>query len=122
VADRFRLWGKPGEKGVAWGNWDNFVSYTSTLNFGITGTLLRIIAVSATILEITLGVSMLIGFKIKWASFASGVMLLLFGLAMCINTKLKFALDYSVFSAAGCCLLLYLHPKSKWSVDNLLKQ
>ncbi len=38
VADRFGLWGKQGDKGVAWGNWENFVNYTSTLTFGAKGT------------------------------------------------------------------------------------
>ena len=32
VADRFGLWGAPGSNVVAWGNWENFVIYTQTLN------------------------------------------------------------------------------------------
>lgn len=121
VADRFGLWGKPGVQGVAWGNWENFRTYASTLNFGISGQLLNLIAISATVLEAVLGLLLIVGYKIKFTALASGILLLMFGLAMCINTKVKFALDFSVFSAAACCLLLYLQPKGKWSLDNLLK-
>ena len=32
VADRFGLWGHAGSSGVAWGNFDAFLSYTAKLN------------------------------------------------------------------------------------------
>ena len=33
VADRFGLWGKSGDPGVVWGNFQNFNIYTETLIF-----------------------------------------------------------------------------------------
>lgn len=92
------------------------------MNFGIKGPLLNALAIGSTALEILLSVMLIIGYKIKLAALGSGFLLLLFGLAMSLNTKLKFALDYSVFAAAACCLLLYLYPQSKWSIDALNKK
>lgn len=122
VADRFGMWGKPGDKGVAWGNWDNFLTYTSTLTFGAKGKLLDILAIAATAAEVLFGLLLIAGFKTKLTALGSGLLLLSFGIAMSVNTHLKSALDFSVFSAAGCCLLLYLHPYSKWSIDAAMRK
>jgi putative oxidoreductase len=121
VADRFGFWGMPGEKLVAWGNWRNFANYTSTLTFGATGSFLNILAILATAMELLFGIALIVGYKIKWAALFSALLLLSFALAMSVNSQLKSALDFSVFSAAACCLLLYLQPESKWSIDNLLQ-
>lgn len=62
------------------------------------------------------------GFKTKLAALGSGLLLLSFGIAMSLNSSIKSALDFSVFAAAGCCLLLYLNPHSKWSIDASIKK
>jgi uncharacterized membrane protein YphA (DoxX/SURF4 family) len=117
VADRFGWWGPAGQKGVAWGNWEAFVAYTSKLNFGLKGILLDTLAIAVTALELVLGILMVVGFRLKTTALLGGGLLLLFALAMSLNTGIKAALDFSVFAAAACCFLLYLHPASKWSMD-----
>jgi uncharacterized membrane protein YphA (DoxX/SURF4 family) len=106
VADRFGYWGAAGNAAVAWGNWENFVQYTSKLNFGVNPATATILAIVATVFEITFGVLLIIGFKIKYIAFLSGILLLIFAMEMSINTHLKSALDASVFVASFAAFLL----------------
>ncbi len=120
VADRFGYWGAAGNAAVAWGNWENFVQYTSKLNFDAGLTTATILGVIATAFEISLGVLLIIGFKIKYIAFLSGILLLIFALEMSLNTHLKSALDASVFAASFAAFLLSLQPPDKWSMDHLI--
>lgn len=122
VADRLGFWGPPGGFAVAWGDWDHFIRYVSTLTFETNGAVAEILGISSTLLETILGILLIIGFKIKQTAFLSGILLLLFALAMTINTSIKYALDASVYVAAFGAFLLALHPQSKWCVDNLKKR
>jgi uncharacterized membrane protein YphA (DoxX/SURF4 family) len=120
VADRFGYWGAAGNAAVAWGNWENFVQYTSKLNFSVNTATATILAIIATAIEITFGVLLIIGFKIKYIAFLSGILLLIFAMEMSINTHLKSALDASVFVASFAAFLLSLQLPDKWSVDQLI--
>ena len=122
VADRFGYWGLPGESGIAWGNWENFVQYVGKLNFGSSAAFANLLAIIATALEIAFGVLLIIGFKIKYIAFSSGILLLIFALEMSINTHLKSALDASVFAASFGAFLLSVQPEGKWSLDHLLQK
>jgi putative oxidoreductase len=117
VADRLGYWGKPGDAGVAWGNWDNFVAYTATLNFGAPKPLANLLGIIGTTAEVILGLLLIIGYKLKYTATLSGVLLLIFALLMCINTHVKGALDYSVFTASFAAFLLAQQPAGKWSID-----
>lgn len=121
VADRFGFWGPPGGHAVAWGNWNHFTQYVSTLTFGTNDAMVEILGISSTLLEIILGILLIIGYKIKQVAFLSGILLFLFALAMSINTSIKYALDASVYVAAFGAFLLAVHPQSKWCIDNLKK-
>ncbi|HET8839684.1 MAG TPA: DoxX family protein [Flavobacteriaceae bacterium] len=120
VADRFGLWGPPGSAIVAWGNMENFLGYTSTVTFGATGILLKILGWTATILEAVLGIFLIIGFKMKSTAILSGLLLLLFGIGMVCNLPAKTVLDFSVFSACFGAFLLAFQPRIKFSVDYFL--
>jgi putative oxidoreductase len=122
VADRFGLWGAPGETAVAWGNWQNFIRYTSTLNFGITGGIANALGIFATIAELVFGLLLIIGFKIKYVAAFSGILLLSFAVAMSLNTHIKYVLDYSVFVASFGAFLLAAQPESKWSIDSIINK
>lgn len=113
VADRFALWGQAGTPSIAWGNWGNFLEYTSELSFGSSGILLDFFAITATVLEIFLAVLLITGYKLRFAALASGILLAIFGLSMTFNTGIKFAFDYSVFTATACCALLYFLAEEK---------
>src|SRR5690606_29755185 len=105
VADRMGYWGKPGDDAVAWGSWTNFVSYTSKLSFGATENVANILGLFATGAELILGILLIFGIRVKYTSFCSGFLLLIFALAMSFNTHFKYALDYSVFVAAFSAFL-----------------
>lgn len=121
VADRFGFWGNFGDVGVAWGNWDNFITYTQTLNFNINKQFANILGSVATIAEIIFAVLLIIGYQLRKVSKLTAVLLLLFGLMMSINTEIKYALDYSVFVGCFAALLLSCQDNYKWSIDSLIK-
>ncbi|HTL54063.1 MAG TPA: hypothetical protein VL361_00230 [Candidatus Limnocylindrales bacterium] len=106
VADRFGLWGKPGAPGVAWGDWSNFISYTSKLNWFLPRPLIQPVAALATLLETILAVGLLAGFWLRGFALASCGLLLLFALSMTVAIGIKPPLDYSVYTAAAGAALL----------------
>lgn len=105
-ADRFGLWGAPGAKGVAWGNWENFAAYSASLNGFLPGFLQAPLAIAATAAEILLGIGLLIPRATAYVALLSGALLLTFGLVMTVSLGPKAPLDYSVFSACAAALLL----------------
>ena len=72
VTDRFGWWGPPGAPNVAW----------------------------VTVLESGLALGLIFGVATRWVALASGVLLLLFALAMTAALGIKAPLNYSVFSAS----------------------
>ncbi|MGN7824436.1 DoxX family membrane protein [Chitinophaga sp. 22536] len=103
VADRFGLWGAAHS---AWGNWDKFLQYTATLLPGIPAPLVSIAAAVATALELLFGILLLAGFKTRLVAQGSGILLILFALAMTFSKSIKAPLDFSVFSAAAAAFAL----------------
>ncbi|HEU4788459.1 MAG TPA: MauE/DoxX family redox-associated membrane protein [Flavobacterium sp.] len=109
-ADRFGMW----PKGVsAWGNWQNFVAYTKSLNSFVPDSLIPFLAYTATSFEIVLGILLLTNFKTNWVAKASSALLLLFALSMTFSNSIKAPLDYSVFTASASAFVLSIlvNPK-----------
>jgi hypothetical protein len=65
-----------------------------------------LVAWTATLLEIALGILLIVGWRIRWVALASGVLLLLFALGMTVGTGVKTAFDASVFAASALGFLL----------------
>lgn len=112
VADRFGLWGPAGAEGVVWGNFKNFTAYTAILspfdlNSSIGFVLISTMAVGATILEVIFGILLLTGVMLEKTALGSGILLLVFGLAMAFFLGIKPTQDYSVFSASAAAFALY---------------
>ena len=105
VADRFGLWAAKG----GWKNFADFERYTAQVNSFMPAATIPFLAWAATAAELSLGVALVIGFRVQWAAFGSAVLLTLFGTAMAISFGIKSPLDYSVFSAAAGALLLGLY-------------
>ncbi len=122
VADRLGGWGAPNTPYVAWRNWENFISYTAKLNFNAPPLVAQFLGSAATVAEFVLGIALIVGFKIRWAAWASGVLLLLFAVAMTLNTSIKSAFDYSVLTAAAAAFLLANQTENRWSLDAYLKK
>ncbi len=110
VLDRFGGWSK--EVSV-WGNWDNFVEYTGILNPWLPQTIIPMIAIIVTVLEIVLSVLLIFGYRLNMTSKISGGLLLCFALAMMVFTGLKGVLDYSVFIASGGAFALAVLQQRK---------
>lgn len=102
-ADRFGLW--PADVS-AWGNWTSFVQYTGTLLFFLPDSVITVSAIVATVLETTFGIVLLTTYKTPFFAFCSGILLLVFALAMSISLGIKAPFDYSVFSAAAAAFAL----------------
>ncbi len=105
VAGRFGFW--TGQ--VRWESFERFVARTAELNGWAPVFMVPVLAWSATIAETTLAVTLIAGVGVRWAAFASAALLAWFATAMLVYTGLKPPLDYSVYSASACALLLALH-------------
>lgn len=110
VADRFGLWGAAHS---AWGNWDKFVQYTASLLPGLPSPLVSVAAAVATALELIFGIALLFNFKTRLTAQGSGILLVLFALAMAFSRSIKAPLDFSVFSAAAAAFSLSVLTKQK---------
>ena len=112
VADRFGLWGPPGAAGVAWGSWPRFVAYVAKLNWFAPLVFVPILAWVSTFAEVGLAIGLLVGWRLRWFAFGSGLLLLVFALTMTLALGIKAPLDYSVFAAsAGAFVLAVSTPE-----------
>lgn len=119
VADRFGWW--PTQISV-WGNWENFVTYTQVINPWLPTALVSPAAIAATAAEVIFPVCLLLGFKTELVAKLSGILLLLFALAMAFSTGIKGAFDYSVFTASAAAFALSTLKEKYLEVDSVLKQ
>jgi putative oxidoreductase len=122
AADRFGWWGKPGDTGVAWGSYENFLAYTAQVNSFAPASLIPFLGGTATALEILFAVMLLIGFKTRWAAFGSALLTCLFALAMAYSFGIKAPLDYAVFVDFTSAFLLATVAQYRWSLDEFLEK
>jgi uncharacterized membrane protein YphA (DoxX/SURF4 family) len=120
VADRFGLWGAFGRPNVEWGNFSLFLEYTHTLNWYLPAGMIAPLGVAATVAEILLGLLLLAGWYTRAAALLSGVLLMIFGLAMTLALGVKAPLNYAVLTGIGGALLLATRERFPFSVDGLL--
>ena len=104
--DRLGVWGRPGEKGISWGDWQHSMQYAGEVMGFIPASLVNVLAVIATIAEIGFGLLLLLGKWTKIAALGSGVLALLFALAMAISFGIVSPLSYSVFTVSAASFLL----------------
>lgn len=105
VADRFGLWGA---ERSAWGDWGSFLAYTQQINPWVPAFLIPALGAVVTVLEVALGIMLLIIYRTDLIAKATGVLLLLFALAMATSSSIKSPLDASVFSASAAAFALSL--------------
>lgn len=116
--DRLGCWGPYGKTFVSWGDWTHFMDYAKQVMSFLPASLVPVFAIAATIAEILSGTLLLIGKWTRLAAMASGVLSLLFGIAMAISNGLQDPIGYSVFTVSAASFLLATLPVYKWSVDN----
>ncbi len=119
VADRLGMWSADVS---AWGNFDTFLTYTSTLVPWVPDSILPALGWSVTILEAVLGIFLILGLKTKISAQVSGLLLLVFGLSMTFTSGIKGPLDYSVFSAAAAAFGLSLIKERYMEIDSLISK
>jgi len=121
VADRIGWLGSAGQKGISWGNFENFAAYTNTLLPFLSRQMASVMALLATIAEILIGTCLIIGFKTRTAAYGGFLLTLIFALCMAVFTGIKAPFNYSVFSDSAGSLLLAFVPVYYWSLDNGFK-
>ena len=117
VTDRFGLWGPPGTRNVAWGNFDNFLAYAATLNPYLPTAWIPTVGWIVTLAEVACGLALIVGFQTRRVAVVSGLMLLAFALGMIMGSGIKAPLNYSVFSASAGALLLATSAHAPLSID-----
>ncbi|MGC2194671.1 MAG: MauE/DoxX family redox-associated membrane protein [Terriglobales bacterium] len=105
VASRFGLWNKT----LDLKHFANFMQYVAEVNSFLPTALIPFVAWGATVAETSLGILLILGLWPRWVSLASAILLAMFGTAMGISFGVKSPMDYSVFSASGAAVLLFLH-------------
>ena len=118
VASRLGLWrGEPG-----WKLSPDFIQRVAELNFFMPASTIPLLAWAATLLEIALGLGLIVSGVLaltsprrsqwmRWAAFASAILLAVFGTLMALTAGIESPLDYSVFSGSACALLLAVYPE-----------
>lgn len=122
VSDRLGILGPEGTNNVEWGNWRNFIDYTTTLMPFWSRSMANIMGGIATVAEFTIAVLLVIGFKTKYAAIASCMLTLSFIFFMSISVGIQKPVNYGVFTACAASLLLSCMPAYKWSVDSLIRR
>lgn len=123
IADRFGWWGPPGTDGVAWGDMAHFEAYTHVLVPFATGGLLSTLAWAATVIEIILAVTLIIGWRVVEAALAAAATLFVFGFSMTVSlpqSALSFNVPSAMMAAAALAVLTArLQNSAPVSVDAL---
>ena len=117
VADRFGLWGAPGQSHVAWGDWAHFVAYTAQVNSFLPAAVAPVLAALATMAEVLVGTCLVVGLGTRWAAWGAGLLTLLFALSMSVSFGPKVPLDYSVWANVAAGLMLAQASRYPWSLD-----
>jgi hypothetical protein len=120
VADRFGWWGS--NISLSWGNWTNFLDYTRVINPWFPGALIPAVGAMATGAELSFALFLLVGWRTELFARLSGLLLLVFALAITFSTGIKGAFDYSVFSASAGAFALSLMKEKYLEVDSLISK
>jgi putative oxidoreductase len=115
VASRLGYWGKQSS------GWKSFLQYTAEVNSFAPAGIIPLLAITSTLLEISIGILLIIGFKTRLAATAAAILTLLFALAMSFSFGIKEPLDYSVLAVSAASFLLSAMPQYRWSMDEKLK-
>ncbi len=115
IADRFGLYRG---RNVGYGDFAGFERYTAQVNSFMPAATIPFLAWAATAAEFFLGVALIIGIWPRWVALGSAFLLVLFGVAMAISFGIKSPMDYSVFSASACAVLLALYQGRKSEVQS----
>lgn len=118
VADRLGFYSK---EISAWGDWESFLKYTSVINPWMPESVIPLLGILATALEVALGICLIVGYKTKLMANLSGILMLVFALSIAFATGIKGAFDYSVFAASAGAFGLALIKENFLELDQIIK-
>lgn len=121
VLDRLGILGQPGTGNIEWGNWSNFIDYTTTLMPFFDRPMVNVMGTVATISEAVIAILLIIGFKTRYAALASCLLTATFILFMITSVGLQKPINFGVFTASTASLLLSYIRNYEWSIDDALK-
>ncbi|WP_165836385.1 DoxX family protein [Taibaiella soli] len=121
VFDRLGILGAPGTGNIEWGNWENFINYTSTLMPIFSRSVTNIMGGIATVSELLIGICLIVGFKTRYAALGASLITLTFIVFMTLSVGIQKPINYGVFTASAAGFLLSFMPNYNWSLDKLLK-
>ncbi|MCL1668162.1 DoxX protein [Elizabethkingia ursingii] len=116
VSSRLNLWG------AQFSGWNKFVQYTAEVNSFLPHSWIPCLSVLSTLAESSIGILLLIGYRIRKTALCAAGLTILFGIAMSISFGCKESLDYSVFVFSAGAFLLSTFSHYLWSLDQLLYQ
>jgi len=119
VADRIGILGANGQPHVGWGDWTHFLDYAQKVMAFLPKGIIPTFAIVASIGEAVFGGLVLIGLFTRVAAIGSGILSLLFAIAMAISFGIESPLGYSVFTLSAASFLLSTLPAYPWSLDAL---
>ena len=114
VSSRLNLWGAQSS------GWSKFVWYTAEVNSFLPHSWIPSLAVLSTLAESSIGILLLIGYRVRKTALCAAILTVLFGIAMSISFGCKEPLDYSVFVFSAGAFLLSTFSYYLWSLDQLL--
>jgi uncharacterized membrane protein YphA (DoxX/SURF4 family) len=122
VLDRLGILGQPGVGNIEWGNWDNFIDYTSTLMPIFDRPLVNTMGAIATVAELLIAICLIVGFKTKQAALGASLITLTFIIFMILSVGIQKPINYGVFTASAAGLLLSFMTNYSYSLDNVLRK
>lgn len=120
VSDRLGILGPAGTGNIEWGNWHNFIDYTTTLMPVFERPVVNMMGGIATVAELIIGILLLIGYKTKYAAAGASLLTLTFIIFMILSVGIQKPINYGVFTAATASFLLSRLQNYEWSIDGLL--
>jgi uncharacterized membrane protein YphA (DoxX/SURF4 family) len=99
-------------------NFSGFIRYTGTVLSFMPDASIPLLAVAATICEVSLCAAMFVGFKTRWASAASAVLLLMFATSMVVSGLSQF--EWAVYVLSAGAFVLATADATLFSVDAIL--
>lgn len=110
VADRFGVFGGPGDPGVSWGNWETFVRYSGDLLPFVSPPFVLAAAMAATLVEVILGAALIVGWQRRWIGKTAAGLLVTYLVAMATTVGIWEAIRYGVPILVGGALLVSAIP------------
>ena len=114
VASRFGFW----DERVGWDSFVKFTRYTAEVNSFMPASTIPFLAWAATAAELSLGLALIVGFRLRWVALGCSLLLAVFATAMAISFGIKEPLDYSAYSASAAALLLALSAQPQGRVNS----